>query len=231
MARTYLQLAQRLHREAGIPGTAPTTLQGLSAGSEAQRLADWIADAWLDILKLHHDWRFRRRACSFTTVNAQSTYTPVQAGLTAGTLGRWVLSSFRAYPTASIGSEWFLTETSYDCWRDTYLIGAQRSVYTQPREIAEDPESSGLVLGPIPLSGYTITGNYYLAPNRMSVDADTPGLPAQYDDLGIVWKALLEYASWEADSAAYQRAVRNYAVFLNHLEREQLPTLSVEVGL
>lgn len=223
MARTFLQLVQRLKQEASIPGNRPTTLQGLTPEIEAQRLADWIADAWIQILELHPDWRFRRRTASFTTTNTQHTYTPVQCGLTAGTLGRWVLSSFRSYLTASPNSEWHLVETDYDCWRDTYLIGANRTVYTQPRHIAEDPESSGLVLGPIPTSGYTVTGTYYLAPNRMSADADTCGLPAQYDDLGIVWKALVEYAGYEADSAAYQRAERNYLRWINYLEREQLP--------
>jgi len=223
MARTFLQLVQRLKQEAAIPGARPTTLQGLTPEIEAQRLADWIADAWVQILELHPDWRFRRRSVSFSTTNAQSTYTPVQCGVTAGTLGRWVLSSFRAYLTAAPKSEWHLWDTSYDEWRDTYLIGANRTLYSQPRYIAEDPESTGLVLGPIPTSGYTITGTYYLAPNRMSADADVPGLPAQHDDLGIVWKALIEYAGYEAESAAYQRASRNYTQWLNHLEREQLP--------
>lgn len=231
MARTFLQLTQELKKECAIPGSRPTTLQGLTPETEVQRLADWIANAWIQILQLHPDWRFRRRTATFATVNTQHTYTPVQCGLTAGTLGRWILSTFRAYPTGSIGSEWFLTETSYDCWRDTYLIGAQRSVYTQPREIAEDPETTGLVLGPIPASGYTIVGNYYLAPNRMSADADTCGLPAQYDDLGIVWKAMIEYGGYEADSAAYQRALQNYSRWLNHLEREQLPSISIDLGM
>lgn len=230
MARTYLQLTQRLKSECAIPGSRPTTLQGLTPEIEAQRLADWIADAWIQILQLHPDWRFRRRSCSFTTTNTQHTYTPVQCGLTAGTLGRWIFPSFRAYLTASSGSEWFLTEMSYDLWRDTYLIGANRTVYGQPHRITEDPSSSGLILGPIPTGGYTIVGDYYLAPNRMSADADTCGLPAQYDDLGIVWKAMLEYGGYEADSAAWQRANRNYAQWINHLEREQLPRPSISLG-
>jgi len=231
MSRTYLQLVQRLKQECAIPGARPSTLQGLTPEIEAQRLADWIADAWVQILEIHPDWKFRRRSVSFTTINTQHTYTPVQCGLTAGTLGRWVFPSFRAYPTSSIASEWVLTETSYDCWRDTYLIGANRTVYTQPREITGDPESGGLVLGPIPAAGYTITGNYYLAPNRMSADADLPGLPAQYDDMGIVWRAMIEYGGYEADSAAYQRANRNYAQWLNYLEREQLPSVEICTGI
>ncbi len=231
MARTYLQLTQRLKQEAAVPGNRPTTLQGLTPEVEAQRLADWVADAWIQILELHPDWRFRRRTATFTTTNAQHTYTPVQCGLTAGTLGRWVLPSFRVYPTATIASESYLTPIEYDDWRDIYLIGANRSVYTMPRRIAEDPETGGLVLGPIPTSGYTVTGNYYLAPNRMSADADLCGLPAQYDDLGIIWKALIEYGGYEADSAAYQRANRNYAQWLNHLEREQLPTPTICFGM
>lgn len=231
MTRTFVQLVQRLKQECAIPGQRPTTLQGLTAESEAQRLADWIADAWVQILELHPDFKFRRRSCSFTTTNTQYLYTPVQCGLTAGTLGRWVLSSFRAYLTAASTSEWHLEQISYDRWRDTYLIGANRTVYSQPRRIAEDPETGGLILGPIPTGGYTIVGTYYLAPNRMSADADTCGLPSQYDDLGIVWKAMIEYGGYEADSAAYQRANTNYTRWLNHLRREQLPRPSLCVGM
>ena len=233
MARTYLQLVARLHQECAIPGTAPATLAGLTAGSEAQRLKDWIADAWFSIQNLHPDWKFRRRSITpFTTTNGQGAYTQAQSGITANTLGRWILDSFRAYKTSTgISGEYHLNEVSYDHWRDRYLFGANRTAYSQPRDIAMHPETGGLVLGPIPLSGYTIVGDYYLAPTRLSVDADIPNLPAQHDDLGILWKAMIDYAGYEAESSAYQRANREYTIFINQLEREQLQPMELCMGL
>lgn len=224
MARTFLQLVQRLHQEGDLPGSAPSTLANLTAGSEVQRLKDWVADAWFDICALHPDWRFRRRSTSFTTVNGQGIYTQVEAGLTANTLGRWLPETFRAYHTVTgISSEYHLYEIEYDVWRDTYLFGANRTAYAQPTCIGVNPETDGLVVGPIPLGGYTILGDYYLAPERLSVDGDLTGLPEQHDDLGIVWKALINYGEFETDNTAYQRAVQGYARFINKLEREQLP--------
>lgn len=233
MAKTYLQLVKRLHTECAIPGTAPSTLVGLTAGSEAQRLADWIADAWISIQELHPDWKFRRRSITpFTTTNGQGTYTQAQSGITANTLGRWILDSFRAYKTSSgIAGEYCLIERSYDYWRDLYLLGANRTAYGPPRDIAQHPETGGLAIGPIPLSGYTIAGDYYLAPTRLSADADTPNLPAQHDDLGIVWKAMMDYAGYEATSDAYQRASLHYTTFINRLEREQLDSIEICMGL
>ncbi len=232
MARTYLQLVQRLKQECAIPGSRPTTLVGLTAESEAQRLTDWIADAWFAILELHPDWKFRRRTTTFATVAGQGQYSQTQCGLTAGTLGRWIPDSFRAYVT-SVGTvgEYFLEEVSYDLWRDTYLFGANRTTQSAPSEVAVDPSTDGLVVGPIPLGGYTLLGDYYLAPTRLVNDADLTGLPAQHDDLGIVFKAMIDYGGYEADSAVFQRATAGYARFINQLEREQLPKMHICVGM
>jgi hypothetical protein len=232
VARTFLDLVKRLKQECAIPGAVPSTLVGLTAESEAQRLKDWVADAWFAILELHPDWKFRRRSTSFTTTNGQGPYTQTQCGITANTLGRWLPETFRAYLTsAGTANEYHLNEIDYDEWRNTYLFGANRTAYAQPRFVGVHPETDGLVLGPIPLSGYTIIGDYYLAPTRLSADADAHGLPAQHDDLGIVFKAMIDYGGYEADSAVYQRAQRGYTQFINQLEREQLPRISLCFGM
>lgn len=233
MARTYLQLVARLKQECAIPGAVPSTLVGLTAESEAQRLKDWIADAWFAILELHPDWKFRRRSITpFATTNGQGTYTQAQCGITANTLGRWMLDSFRAYRTTTgLSGEYHLHEIDYDEWRDRYLFGANRTAYSHPRRIGVHPETDGLIVGPIPLSGYTIVGDYYLAPTRLSADGDLPGLPAQHDDLGIVYKAMISYGGYEADSTTFQTAQREYTKFINQLEREQLPRMSLCFGM
>lgn len=232
--RTYLQLVQRLHQEADLPGNPPTTVTGHAAGSEPQRLCDWIADALIDIYRLHPDWIFRRRALAgFPTTNGQGTYTQAQCGVTAGTVGRWMLDTFRAYLTSGgITGEYRLHELPYNDWRDLYLFGSNRTNYGAPRHVARHPETNGLVLGPIPLGGYTILGEYYLAPTagRLAANGDLPNLPEQHDSLGIVWKALLEYGGFEASSDTYQRAFNHYTQFISLMEAEELPTPTLCLG-
>lgn len=231
--RTLLALVQRLHTECAIPGSVPSTVEGLAAGSEAQRLTNWIIDAWVDILDLHPDYRFRRRSCSFPTINQQGIYTHTQCGLTEGSVGRWILGSFRCYTTAAgTSTEHHLFEIGYEDWRNEYLFGANRTQYAQPLRIGQNPSNDGLIIGPIPTAGYTILGDYYLAPtaDRLALNGDTPGLPEKYDSLGIVGKAMIEYGGFEAASDAYQRGQRWYTQLVNRLERE-IPHPHMCVGL
>lgn len=231
--RTLLELVQRLHVECAVAGDPPSTIEGLQPGSEAQRLTDWIIDAWVEILELHPDYKFRRRSCSFTTINGQGTYTQTECGLTEGSVGTWMLDTFRHYITvAGTSSEQHLEEIDYDVWRNEYLFGANRTHYTQPLFVGQNPSNDGLVIGPIPASGYTIIGDYYLAPtaDRLEEDGDVPGLPEKYDSLGIVGKAMIEYGGFEAASDAYQRGLAWYRKLINRLERE-LPRATICMGL
>lgn len=224
--RTYLQLVQRLHQDVGASGTAPTSVTGNTAGSEAQRLCDWIADAWFSIQAFHQNWKFLRLSTSFTTVNGQATYTQAQAGVTAGTLGQWIKKSFRVYHTATgFSSEIELDWWDYEDWRDTYQLGVMRTTYSRPLVVTEVPATKGLALGPVPLVGYTVVGDYYRAPIRLAADSDTPGLPENHDSIGIIYKAMLDYGGFEAAGEVYQRAYAGYKEFLSKLEKDQLPPI------
>lgn len=232
--RTYRELVQRLHQECDLNGSISTVV-GLTAGTQARRLADWIADAWVHILEDHLDYKFRRRSLpGFTTTEGQGLYSQAECGIAAGSAGYWHLNSFTAYLTASgFGSEIHLEPMSYDEWRKCYNFGANRTAYGSPRFIAEDPQTKGLVLGPIPLGGYTILGDYQLAPtaDRLTADSDTPGLPEKYDSLGIVWRAMLDDGAFEASTTEYQRASQGWSAFKNMLERGELPTPDFDFGL
>lgn len=222
--RTYLQLVQKLHQECGMAGAPPTTVAGHALSSDQQRICEWITDAWLDIQKSRQEWIFRRRSTSFVTINGQGTYTQAECGLTAGTLGKWDLDSFRSYLTAvGTSSEQYMAALSYDEWRDVYLYGTARTTYEQPLFVARVPSTDGLALGPIPRSGYTIVGDYYLAPQILAVDGDIPDLPERHNSLGIVWKAMLDYGYYKLKTEAIQRATSKYAIFLHELETDQLP--------
>ncbi len=149
---------------------------------------------------------------SFATVGGQPSY-PLGAG--AGTVGvavdsfgKWDRATLRVN-TTTIGftDETFLTNIPYDAWRDTYMLGAQRTVQTRPDVVAVGPDQS-LCLGPPPNSLYTITGDYFVAPSIMTADADVPtGLPIRFQML-IVYEAMRSYAAYESAPEVEARALK-----------------------
>ena len=220
---TFLDLVRRLAQEVGAtkdPVTAIPTIQGVTG--EVKRFADWISTAWWDIQNIHTDWRFLRRSTTFVTVDGQATYTPLEAGVTLGTFGQWDLKSFRVYNTAAgINNEIDLTEMDYDAWRNFYQFSSMRSSKSQPTRITETPDSS-LGLGQVPLVGYTVYGDYYLAPVNLIADGDIPTLPSKHDKMIIVYKSMEDHGYFEAASEVLGRGKSRYKGMLNRLEMDQL---------
>lgn len=220
---TFLQLVQQLAKECGTtkdPATTITTVQ--SATGEVGRLASWIQTAWRDIQSLHPDWQFLRSSVSFTTTNGQATYTLTQCGLAANTFGAWVRDSFRNYLTATgQSSEIFMSYMPYDVWRNAYQYGAMRTSYSQPFTVTIAPGMS-LGLGPVPLSGYTVIGDYYQAPVDLQLDADTPSLPSWHNKMLIVYKAMMSYGAFESAPEVYARGETEYNKLITRLENDQL---------
>jgi hypothetical protein len=221
--QTYLDLTRRLAQETGVTKDPVTSIPTLvSAIGETKRLMDWICSAWRDIQNIHTDWRFLRRSTTFVTVDGQATYTPLQAGVTLGTFGQWDLKSFRVYNTAAgINNEIDLTEMDYDAWRNFYQFSSMRSSKSQPTRITETPDSS-LGLGQVPLAGYTVYGDYYLAPVDLIADADIPTLPSKHDKMIIIYKAMEDHGYFEAASEVLGRGKSRYKAMLNRLEMDQL---------
>lgn len=220
---TFLQLAKRLRQEARIAGTGPTSVTGQTG--EMQRLCDWIANAWFDIQGLHQDWKFLRLSTSFATVNGQATYTPTEAGATAATFSRWIRDSFRVYTTGVQSSETPLSYMPYESWRNVYQFGAMRTSYSRPSRITIAPNNS-LGLGSVPLSGYTVLGDYYSAPILLAADSDVPALPLTHNHMIIVWKALMAYAASEEVATLYAWGKSNYDTLYDKLLADQGPVLS-----
>lgn len=226
---TYLQLVARLHVECRAAGPAPTSV--LNQTGQALDFVHWIDDAWTQLQAEHQAWKFLRLSTSFVTINGQATYTPVEAGLTVDTLGLWIKDSFRSYLTAGgINGEMPMGYRDYEAWRNLYQLGALRVSLSQPTEITITP-NSGLGLGPVPLGGYTINGDYYRAPVRLVNDADVLALPARHDPMIVVYKAMVDYAYTLAASEVLARAERKLSTLKNWLEIDQLPAVSMQGAL
>lgn len=228
----YLQLCQKTAQECGVSGTISTTTGQVGS---LGRIVSWVGDSWNDLQIQHDDWDWMRSSnllgagVTFTTVAGQASY-PLGTG--AGTVGvavdsfgKWDLGTFRCYPTSvGVSGEMSLDDVLFDVWRDAYMMGAMRSVQTRPVAIAVGSNQS-LNLGPPPNDLYTITGDYFTAPNVMTADTDLPtGLPLRFHDL-IVYMAMAQYAGYESAPEVMSRALVGSGRAMNQLEIARMPKM------
>lgn len=236
-----LELVQRLARECTVQEIPSTTVIGASTPDDTIRLINWVDDAWADIQTSRPDWLWMRRSsgqgngASFVTVAGQARYALGNAagttGVTAATFGRWLPGTFRLYLTATgTNDEQELSDWDYEVWRDVWGEGANRSVTSRPDSIAVGPDKA-LYLGPAPLVGYTVTGDYLLKASAMAVNADEPtGLPAEHH-MAIVFAAMMSYGEIEVAQEVYSRGLRGYRRHMSQLEIDYLPGLAVAGSL
>lgn len=222
---TFLEICQRAVRECRIAQgrtILPTTV--LNQFGQMRKVVDWASEAWFDIQALNDSWRFKRHETTFETVDGQSEYSTGECNVDTGTFGRWVLDSFRSFPTISgFPVEIPMGKLSYDNWRNRYKLGNMRTTKSQPLFVTELP-NNGLGLGPVPLVGYTILGDYYTAPIRMEVDEDVPELPVAHSAMIIVYKTMMEFGASESAPEVYGRGEKGYKALRAKLEADQAPS-------
>lgn len=231
----FLQLCQRLRLECGASGTGPVTTANQKG--ELLRIVTWIQNAWIEIQSKHQDWEWLRRPINgmtmvdgisipvgFPTVQAQATYSPQQIGISD--FGMWKRDSFRNYNTAAgITSEIFMEFIHYEMWRDNFQYGALRESYSQPDQFSITPDKS-LGLGPVPLVGYTVIGDYFQCPQDLVNDNDIPAMPSQHH-MAIVYRALQDYGYYEENPGVVQRATAQLRPIMTRLENDRIPDVQV----
>lgn len=218
---TFLELAQRTHLECGISGESPATSVG-AVGTNLN-LFVWVNEAWRWLQRTRPDWHFMHGSFSFTTTGGQITYTPTQAGITAGAVSSWRRDTIRRYHTATgQSSEVRMTYHPYDEFRDTYLISSLRTAQRDPQHFSVD-KSFNLMIE-CPLVGYTITGEYYAAVTGMDSDEDAPSLEVE-DRMILVYKAMEFYANDANAPEVLDTARRGLKAILNRLDIRRLDSL------
>lgn len=234
----YLQLSQRAAVECGINSrSAVTTALSTVVGATGSlgRIVNWVSDSFSDVQTQHDDWLWMRSSnilgagVSFATVAGQLSY-PLgtgagTVGVTADNFGKWDPETFRTYTTATgTQDETYLDDIPFDNWRNVYMLGANRTVQTRPVAIARGPDQS-LNLGPAANGLYTITGDYFVAPKVMALDADVPtGLPTPFHML-IVYGAMMKCAADQSAPELYQDGSSQWNRMMKRLEKLRLPTV------
>lgn len=219
----YLQLVNRLKRKCMVSGNQIISLS--NQVEEVNRLADFINEAWMDLQLTREDWLWMRNSASCQTVAGQPTYSPT-ADFMLTDFANWAKHTFRNYHTATgfqseIRTDWI----DYDSWRNLYQFGATRFSLTRPTQMTITP-SLAIGVGPVPIDGYTITGDYFRVPTEMVSDTDTPALPSHFHMI-IVYKAMMYYGASEAATEVYQEGATEYRKFMNLLTLNQLDAFDV----
>jgi hypothetical protein len=228
----YLQLCQRTATECGVASGSSITSAlptVIGATGSLARIVNWVATAWTELQMAHEDWIWMRssnilgKGVSFQTIAGQASYPigvgPGTVGIAWADFGKWDEEAFRNQTTTEgYLDEIFMDNIPYDSWRDSYMLGAMRGVKTRPVAIAVGPNQS-LNLGPPPDAEYTITGDYFVAPQELALDTDVPlHIPSRFHML-IVYRAMIEYGGYEAATEVTQRGIdknaRMYAQLLS----------------
>lgn len=217
----FLQIVQRVHRKCRVSGTTPASTAGTQS-AEVARLIDWTNEAWMDIQNSERDWKWMRKSVSFQTEQGKAEYTIDQTG--AQNLGNWFLDTFRVYRTADgLIGENRLFARDYEWWREVHQFGSARNSVTIPVHVAELP-NHGIGLGPAPLGGLTVTGDYYQRATELAGNDAVPGMPSQFH-MAIVYRAMMFYGMSESAQEVFNEGESEFARILGALELRELPDI------
>lgn len=211
-----LQLAQRLHREAGRSGDGPVSIVGTT--KQHQRLFDWIADANRELESRPLDLRWMRRRVTVSTVatpTALTSYDPraavIDGGLGLTDFGRWRPESdewaVKCVDPLDASRTWNLHHMDLDQWRENYVHSTQPA--GQPADWSVDDDDS-LLIGPAPDAAYSIRMEYLRAPLELADDDDEPEFDVQFHMI-LCWRALIEVAKYDNAPDILARAQTNFA--------------------
>ena len=198
-----LAMTQRLYRESGRSGTAPTTLVG--ASNVVQRLADAISDSW-DSLQLEpQNWRWMRASADVSTVAGEWLHSAATLLLTDHM--NWRLPSLnytvRACDPAAPTVVWDLTWMEPDWFKREFIDASTEEA--APRYWSID-SANNLLIGPMGDQSYTLKLDYIKAPTTLADDTNEPDMPSRHHMI-LVWRALADSGKDSASPEKVSRAI------------------------
>lgn len=217
--KTFLQLVVDLRRQCGVSGADPTTTAGLSG--EMLRLANYINEAYMEILNAHDDWEFLKQNIEFLCAAGQQKYTTVEMQIVSH--GGYRLNDFTIASVDSDNDEQPLPFMAYDDFKLLYMYGPTRATTNRPCCFTIDGQQN-LLLGQTPDVQYRIRGIGYACPTEFSNDSDIPAFPGKYARV-IVHKAMMLYGQYEAAPEVYNRGMESFGRSNARLCAEQLPNI------
>jgi hypothetical protein len=207
----FLQLCQQLAHEAGVNGPGPTTVVGQDGSLESGRLVNWVNQSWLDI-QAKRNW-------SWMWSNAQVTI-PSGVNVITGSLAPSRYDKESAYFNDGSTAWRNLCYMAWDEFRTAYrTLNSQNGVTTWTVR----PDLA-LVFNATVSANTLVDIERYTNPTRMTLDADTPGMPEHLHEL-IIWHAMIHYADFDEAGVQRQTAVVKHNRLWADLLRACLPQM------
>lgn len=204
---TFLELVQDLHRNAGMSGSAPTSVA--TQTGEAQRAVRWVRDADQEVQKKWHDWKFLWSPTQYSA----STVAGTQDATVPTTQGIWDRRTFR------LDGE-LISVVEYETVKHE-IFSTATADRGQPSRIIILPNKN-LRFDPVPDAAYVIKSDYFLKPVILSSNAQVSKIPEEYHQV-IVGKALMYYGAYENAPDAIALGSSIFDMWLDQLESECLP--------
>lgn len=214
---TFLEIAQRIRQECGIPGSGPTTLVGQTG--ELKRVVDWMAAAYQDIQSKHLTWDFLRKEFTFSCVVGTDVYGETEHGIT--NLSEWDVDTFTCGLAAS--DETFIDHYHWEPFRETWKVGSNRTRSGRPICFSVKPDNS-VIFDCLPDAAYIIRGEYASTPASVGADADSPNFPAQHH-LAIVYRAMMFSGAYGAEPDKFAFGESEYKKIMSRMESALLPRM------
>lgn len=215
----FLELVQRVRREAGISGSGPVTTTGQTG--EMLRITDWVRDAYFEIQNAQPRWNWLFKTAEIDVGAGEHTYHPV-TGWGIYPL-EYDTTSFRLYAISDgpEGSNTSLAFLKYATAKLSYFNQTTQrpSAFTvkPTREIQFNTRLD---------QDYHLTFDYYATAESLESDTDVPSMPEQYH-LSVVWKALGYYADYEEVPYLMQRSMQKFSDVYNQMLSTETPKIEV----
>ncbi len=207
---TFLQLCQTTRRECGITSTGPAAV--ISQTGVLEKVVNWVADADVEIQSRWFDWDFLHVSTwdHETIVGEPTIAAPTDIGV-------WDRESF--YLDYSTANHKHLPVIDYKVWRRDLRQGVQTN--QKPGHIIVLQDRSLRFECP-PDDVYTLTGDYWKRPAKMTANTSTSPIPEEYERI-IVARAKIAYAESQGAPEVLMSAQIEFDDLLDKLESKYLP--------
>lgn len=208
--RTYLELCGVVRSECNVSGSGPATVTG-QTGILSQ-IVNWVADADIQVQSMWTDWLFLWREFETTLTIGTKAVPDLPSDVK-----QWNRKSF--WLDYSTDSQQPLTFVPYDEWRTAYGSGTVSN--STPQAVTLRPDNA-LHLYPTPDAAQSFRAEYWARPARMTANADTSPIPAEFDRI-IIARAKMMFASTYGADGLSEDPSSEFTVLLRLLQADQLP--------
>jgi len=203
----FLEICKKVNQVGEFQGDISSVM---ATGYQAE-LVEAVRQSFIDIQLERTNWNFLRRDVTFSVTPATTTYLPTTL-LSGDFLSAWkedrILYNF--LPVRVI---------DYD---SSVLMDPAKDTPSTPNMVAIRPYDDALIFNKVN-GTYSISAHYYLKPQILANNTDTPIMPSEHHYL-IVHLALMNLVSI-ISSEIYQKAVINYNKSMGYLLHKELPQL------